>query len=146
MSELDTKSDKYIVKFVEEKEIARNALQMTTSTAALSSYSKARKLPDSGESSKKLVMRGRCQTCKKEISLFKQYKSGKLNREPFKVCSDCWKKANSGKQQQGKNKEETLSSVSFQLLNPPVMNKVKKYSPHARRVLPWILIHKTLCH
>ena len=117
MTDLDTKSDKDIVKFVEEKEIARNALQMTTSTNAVSSYSKARKLLDSNDISKKLAMRGRCQTCNKEIPLFKQYRGGKLNKDQFKVCSSCWKKANMSKQPQDAKKEAAGPSEASAILS-----------------------------
>ena len=117
MPDLDAKSDKDIVKFGEEKEIARNALQMTTSTAALSSYSKGRKLPDSSDTSRKLAMRARCQTCNKEISPYKQYSSGKLNRDPFAICGGCWKKEKRDKQQRDKKKEGTMSSDASAILS-----------------------------
>ena len=93
MRDLDTKSDKDIVTFVEEKEIARNALQMSSNNAGISSYSKYQKLPGKSETSKKLVMRAKCQKCNKEISPYKQYPSGKLNTEPFSLCCLYWKKA-----------------------------------------------------
>ena len=101
ITDLDTKSDKDIVKFVEEKEIARNALQTSMSTASLSSYNKSRKVLDSNADSatkKKLAMRGTCGTCTTEISLYKQYRSGKFNKDPFKLCLNCHKKANNKKQ------------------------------------------------
>jgi len=117
MPDLDAKSDKDIIKFVEEKEIARNALQMTTSTAALSSYSKIRKLPDSSDTSKKLAMRAKCQKCNKEISPYKQYTSGKMNKEPFAICAGCFKKAKHDKQQSDKKKEGTTSSDASAVLS-----------------------------
>ena len=52
MPELDEKSDKDIIKFVEEKEIARNALQMTSTNAGMSSYNKNRKTPANTEQRK----------------------------------------------------------------------------------------------
>ena len=87
MAELDDKSDKDIVKFVEEKEIARNALQMSSTNAGMSNYNKNRKGNQSNDITKKLALRGKCQTCSKEIALYKQFSnSGKLNKEPFKTC------------------------------------------------------------
>ena len=97
MPELDSSSDKDIVKFVEEKEIARNALQTTLSTNAVSTYNKERKSGEGDANSaakKKLSLRGKCGNCALEISLYKQYRGGKMNREPFKFCVSCHKKQN----------------------------------------------------
>ena len=94
ISDIDSKTNKDIVKFVEEKEIARNALQSSTSTADLFSYKKSQKAADtSAENStnKQLGMRGKYDTCGTDMSLYKQYKSGKLNG-PFKTCISCYKK------------------------------------------------------
>ena len=119
MPELDAKSDKDIVKFVEEKEIARNALQTTLSTNAVSSYNKSRKAGDASAdiaSKKKLSMRGKCGTCCAEISLYKQYRGGRLNKEAFKVCINCHKKENNRYQEPKVKKEdisETTAILSF---------------------------------
>jgi ribosomal protein L44E len=107
MRDLDAKSDKDIVTFVEEKEIARNALQMSSNNAGISTYSKGqKKIPEKSDTSKKLALRAKCQKCSKEISPYKQYPSGKLNAEPFSLCVGCWKKAKPEKKQREKNKEE----------------------------------------
>ena len=110
MPELDEKSDKDIIKFVEEKEIARNALQMTSTNAGMSSYNKNRKTPANADTTKKLAMRSKCQACQKDFAVYKQFPSGKLNKEPFKSCPSCWKKSKNEKPQPEKNKDETASS------------------------------------
>ena len=110
ISDIDSKTDKDIVKFVEEKEIARNALQSSTSTAALSSYKKSQKAADTNadnSTKKKLSMRGKCDTCGTDMSLYKQYKSGKLNG-PFKTCISCYKKK---RQEQNHTESSEASSI-----------------------------------
>ena len=118
MPELDSRSDKDIVKFVEEKEIARNALQTTLTASAVSSYNRARKSRDANDNSaakKKLSLRGKCAICAIEILIYKQYKSGKMNREPFKFCLSCHKK--NSKPQEPKPKQEhgseTVAVLNF---------------------------------
>ena len=113
--ELDSKSDKDIVKFVEEKEIARNALQTTLDASALSSYNKERKSGETNANSavkKKLSLRGKCANCALEISLYKQYRGGKMNREPFKLCFSCHKKQSRPQQQKSKQEEGTSETAT----------------------------------
>ena len=115
MPELDAKTDKDILKFVEEKEIAMNALKTTMTAAAVSSYNKSRKVVDdnteSAATKKKLTMRGKCSVCSTVISLYKQYRSGKLNKEPFQVCISCYKKDNA-KNRERPVKKDDISEVS----------------------------------
>ena len=97
MADLDAKTDKDIVKFVEEKEIARNALASSGSASALSgsnksSYRKAIPPQAEAENKKKLALKGKCADCQKEIHLYKKYASGKLNKDAFKVCNGCYRK------------------------------------------------------
>ena len=113
MSELDSKSDKEIVEFVEEKEIARNALQTSLSTNAVSSYNKNRKAGESSVDSsanKKLAMRGKCPTCSLDYALYKQYPNGKMNKDPFKVCRNCFR-TEKGKMQGQKSKQADVSEA-----------------------------------
>ena len=70
---LDKKTDKDIVKFVEEKEIARNALQISASNATMSSYTRKHKLPENNGAKKKLALQGIYKTCHTVISVFEQY-------------------------------------------------------------------------
>ena len=92
LSNLDSTSDKDILRFVEEKEIARNACSVNLSTASISSYNKSKRRPDTDPNLKKqLTMKGYCAMCNIEINLFKTYRSGKLNKEPFKTCAACFK-------------------------------------------------------
>ena len=120
MADLDTKTDKDIVKFVEEREIARNALQMTSNINANSAYSKARKNGGSPASaddtmlSKKLSMKGKCSSCQIEINLYKKYRSGKMNKDPFRQCLACYKKKPSKQAVSDSAAEsETLAVMSF---------------------------------
>ena len=92
--DLDTKSDKDIVRLVEEKEIARNACNVTRSdVAGMSSYRRQAKDDIDGNPAinKKLIMKGKCCKCNEEINLYTRYRSGKLNKEPFKTCVKCFK-------------------------------------------------------
>ena len=81
ISDIDSKTDKHIVKFVEEKEIAWNALQSSKSIAALSSYKKFQKVADTNaeNSTKKQLSIRKCDTCGTGMSFYKQYKSSKVN-------------------------------------------------------------------
>ncbi len=102
--DLDKKSDKDIVLLVEEKEIARKACCANRSdVSALSAYQKmkkdvARKPPannhnnsDESESKNKLSLKGKCASCSKEMRLYIRYRSGKMNKEAFNTCVDCFK-------------------------------------------------------
>ena len=116
ITDIDSKTDKDIVKFVEEKEIARNALQTSMSTAALSSYNKSRKVLDTSAdiaTKKKLAMRSKCETCTVEISPYKQYRGEKLNKDPFKTCVSCHKKANAKKQDPGQKRTESSEASAI---------------------------------
>ena len=117
MTDLDTKTDKDIVRFVEEKEIARNAMQASSSNAnALSGHNKSayRKMnppPAETEIKKKLAMKGKCSDCQKEISLYKKYASGKLNKDAFKVCTGCYRKTKKSESKTETNESTEASSV-----------------------------------
>ena len=124
-TDLDSKSDKDIVKFVEEKEIAKNAYSGSLGTAAgMSSYVKSRrdehsrKEDDDGSAAllkKKLAMKGKCSKCKSEMMLYKSYRSGRINMEPFDLCITCFKKnkTNESKNMQATNKSESSAIFSF---------------------------------
>ena len=97
ISKLDTKTDKDIVQFVEEKEMARNAC-LSTSRSEVSGVSQYRK--QSREESKnqpqndtkqKLLLKGVCSKCGCEISLYTRYRSGKMNKDPFSQCLKCFR-------------------------------------------------------
>ena len=73
MPELDSRSDKDIVNFVEEKEIPRNAIQTTLTVSAVSSYKRERKSRDAYDNSatkKKLSLRGKCAIYTDEMLLY----------------------------------------------------------------------------
>ena len=94
-AELDEKSDKDIVRFIEEKEIAKNAYSGNLATAAgMSSYMKSNRNGDDENKysvKKKLAMKGKCSKCSSEIFLYTKYRSGKLNNDPFQMCLKCFK-------------------------------------------------------
>ena len=109
-SELDNKSDREVVGFVEEKEIARNAVSGTTSAlAAMSGYRRqqrnllsesANKLqtkadPKALDEKKKLSQKGKCLVCKLEIALYRKFRNGHINKEPFTMCQPCFKASKS---------------------------------------------------
>ena len=86
------------------------------STAALSSYNKSQRVVDTSadnNAKKKLAMRGKCETCNVDISPYKQYKSGRLNKEPFKTCISCHKKANPKKQDPGQKRTESSEASAI---------------------------------
>lgn len=111
--DLDKMVDKEIVKLVEEKEMAKNAVTSTSDISALSTYRKQSKDNNNKNSndsnnilSKKLSMKGKCGKCSDEMSLYIRFKSsGKLNKEPFKFCMKCHKAE--------QNKENSSVSTNF---------------------------------
>ena len=93
--ELDTKTDKEVVTFVEEKEMAKKAWSGRAAGAA--SMSGYKKLPQNEDTDvkKKLTMKGKCSKCSAQISLYTRYRSGKLNRTPFQMCIRCFRERGS---------------------------------------------------
>lgn len=90
-SELDAKTDKELVTFVEEKEIAKKAwLGKAAGAAGISAYRKHPKSEDM-DVKRKLAMRGNCSKCNVQISLYTRYQSGKLNSTPFQMCLRCFR-------------------------------------------------------
>ena len=106
-SELDSKADKEVVAFVEEKEIAKNAFSNSSSTNAMSGYRRSERSGDhlaegkrrsnsappklDPEERKKLSLTGKCPTCHAEFNLYIKFRSGNMNKEPFKLCQKCHK-------------------------------------------------------
>ena len=89
--ELDSKSAKDLVGFVEGKETSKKAWKNEPSdAAAMSSYKKSGK-QDDHETSKKLALKGRCTKCGIQIALYTRGRSGKFNRTPYKLCLKCHK-------------------------------------------------------
>ena len=126
-SELDQKSDKEVVAFVEEKETARNAYS-GTSTSAMSGYRRNRRndfsrkdeknnddknkrndhwKSDSDEK-KKLALREKCITCKADFHTYTKFRSGFLNKEPFTLCQKCFKVARNAS-----TESESCAIISF---------------------------------
>lgn len=87
--QLDSKIDKDIVKFVEEKEMAKNACKETSRADinAMSAYRKQSK----DDTKHKLALKGKCNKCGKEFNLYMRYRSGKVNKEPFPTCVECFR-------------------------------------------------------
>ena len=82
MQDLDKKSYQEFIDFAESKELAQAALN---SSAANQGKILNQSLKE------KLAHKGKCTKCNKEISLYKKYSSGKLNRKAFKMCAHCHK-------------------------------------------------------
>ena len=121
--ELDEKDDKAVVAFVETKELAQNAWmssQSSAATAGLSSYRRETAQQSNDASFKaKLAMKGRCFVCKKDISPYKKYQSGGINKKPHTLCTKCFKSkagqrskvdAVQGSEGSGKSDSDTVSS------------------------------------
>lgn len=88
-TQLDSITDKDIVKFVEEKEMAKNACNETnrSDVSAVSTYRKQSK----DEAKQKLALKSKCSKCGKEFNLYMRYHSGKINKEPFPTCIECFR-------------------------------------------------------
>ena len=91
--ELDGKIDKLIVKFVEEKEMARNACQATSRSEinVVSGYLKMSREAPREDANSNLSLKGSCTKCGVEIVLYICYRSGKMNKEPFTHCLKCFR-------------------------------------------------------
>ena len=91
--QLDEKIDKDIVKFVEEKEMARNACQATSRMEinSLSGYRKKSRDQTREDTNNKLSLKGKCQKCGVEIALYIRYRSGKMNKDSFTHCLKCFR-------------------------------------------------------
>ena len=97
-SELDTKTDKDVVAFVEEREVATKAWTGSSVGAAVSSgYRKGIKTVEETNDpaiQKKLAMKGKCSKCSTQISLYVRMRnSGKINKSPFLMCSKCFRES-----------------------------------------------------
>ena len=94
--DLDTKTALETVTFIENKEMARNALLHCNSGAtmnALSHYRKQSRDPEKetkDEIKDKKSATGKCPVCRKTYRLFVFFKrSKKFNEKPFSTCFDC---------------------------------------------------------
>lgn len=114
-TELDTKDDKGVVSFVESKEMAHAAFTGTqiTGAAGLSSYRKGLKYDEPSDQSlkSKLLLKGKCSRCRKEITLFKRYHSGNINKTAFKMCRQCHLGKPQSKSDTSSVSAETMSSA-----------------------------------
>ena len=113
-SSLDEKTDKEIVAFVEEKEIARNALT-GSSNAAASGYRKRNSQPKEqkgdrqskqqqtidSEEKRKLGLKSKCPTCQAAFNLYTRFRSGVLNKDAFLLCRTCHKTAKAAESETG---------------------------------------------
>ena len=88
-TQLDSKTDRDIVKFVEEKEMAKNACDETNrvDVNAVTQYRKQSK----DDKKQKLALKSKCSKCGKEYNLYMSYRSGKMNKDPFPTCIECFR-------------------------------------------------------
>ena len=92
IGDLDTLSNNDVIARIEAKETAREATS-GQSTNAITQYKRRQKEPTRLTNNGKTNTEGTCATCKTKIQLFKIMKrSGRLNKEPFTHCIDCWRK------------------------------------------------------
>jgi len=119
IQDLDEKTDKDLVDIIEAKEIAMKAWNNTPvlGTAGISQYRRETKLDSTSDSLKvKLALMGKCGTCNKEISIYKKFPSGKINKTPFKQCPKCWRdnsqSKNSASARSGTSEMAEISSSS----------------------------------
>ncbi|MBY0580464.1 MAG: hypothetical protein K2P53_02095, partial [Rickettsiales bacterium] len=89
---LDTALITDIIAFIEGKEMARNALGCSSTTASVSTFRKQNKSNTHG--SKETNVTAKCPDCSKSYSLFTESSRG-WNTKPHKLCLDCWKKLRS---------------------------------------------------
>lgn len=90
--ELDTKSAKDLVGFIEGKETSKNAWAGQTSleTAGVSSYKKSNK-QDEPDTKTKLSLKTKCTKCGVQMSQFTRNRIGRINRTPYTKCLKCHK-------------------------------------------------------
>jgi len=94
--DLDDKTDKEIVALVEAKEMALKAWNgaSASGTAGLSNYRRGQKpnnAPIDDPLREKLAMKAKCITCSKEISVYRKFPSGRVNKQPYKMCAACFR-------------------------------------------------------
>ena len=93
--ELESKSAKDLVGFVEGKETSKKAWTAQPSDAAgMSSYKKSGKQEDS-ETAKKLALKSKCTKCGVHIPQYTRSRFGRINRTTYKLCVKCHNKETS---------------------------------------------------
>ena len=116
--QLDDKADKDIVKLVEEKEMARNACLETgrAELNAVSAYRKQSKedTKQRDETKHKLSLKGKCCKCGVEINLYTRYRSGKMNKDAFVSCLECFRAERDKPEKKGGGTSFIESLSSFQ--------------------------------
>ena len=121
LTDLDSKSARDIVRIVEEKETARNACldSTTTSVTAASTSTYRKRNRNSGKNDakvseqQKLNIMGECEKCGNQFPQFIKLAHGRINREPFLMCSSCFKLSKGGQHHNGKSTAQTSSLDSF---------------------------------
>ena len=113
--QLDEKVDKDIVRFVEEKEMARNACHATgrSEINAMSQYRKHAK----DDTKHKLALKGKCAKCGTEISLYTRYRSGKINKDAFTNCLNCFRMERDKPDRKGNSSENNVVSSFIESLS-----------------------------
>ena len=75
-----------VISFIEGREMARNATPLS-SVSALSSYAQSKQTKPAAVPNQKVP----CPSCKKPFLKFKERPSGGFNKNPYKMCIDCWR-------------------------------------------------------
>ena len=87
MSDIQDKPVNDVIGIIESREMARNATPLS-SVSAMSSYKQAKQSKPPTASTQKTVP---CPECKKPFLRFKERQGGGVNRNPYKLCIDCWR-------------------------------------------------------
>lgn len=94
-AELDVKSAKDLVGFVEGKETAKKAWTgQASDVAGASGYKKSSK-QDESDTKKKLSLKTKCAKCGAQIPQFTRNRVGRINRTPYTICFKCHKETSS---------------------------------------------------
>ena len=114
--ELDTKSVRDLVGFIEGKETSKKAWTVQSSDAAgISGYKKLNKQDE--PDLKKLALKSKCGRCGVQISQYTRGRSGRINKTPYKLCIKCHKEDNSegrsNSADSGKKNSETAAIHGF---------------------------------
>ena len=110
-SELNNKSNKEVVRFVEETEMALEAWASSKAGSQVEGLSGYRKSKNGdNDKARKLALKGNCITYKAQTALYIEYANGKLNKNPHKYCQSCFKLSksqNKDNKESGKEKPDT---------------------------------------
>lgn len=111
--ELDTKSARDLVGFIEGKETSKKAWTAQPSDAAsISGYKKSGK-QDEPDSGKKLALKSKCAKCRVQIPQYTRSRFGRINKTPYKLCIKCHKEDSSSENQLADNETKQSETAAI---------------------------------